>query len=49
MGLVGAAAEQAGAVVPLAAAARGLYDRGHDLGLGRLDDSALIEVLRRQK
>ena len=46
MGLVGAAAEEAGAWVPLAAAARQLYARGHDLGLGRLDDSALIEVLR---
>jgi 3-hydroxyisobutyrate dehydrogenase len=46
MGLVDAAAGQAGAQVPLAAAARRLYDRGHDLGLGRQDDSALIEVLR---
>ena len=46
MGLVGAAADEAGAWVPLAAAARALYARGHDLGLGRLDDSALIEVLR---
>ncbi|MGA2827279.1 MAG: NAD(P)-dependent oxidoreductase [Streptosporangiaceae bacterium] len=46
MGLVGAAAEEAGALIPLAAAARELYGRGHDLGLGRLDDSALIEVLR---
>jgi len=46
MGLVGAAADEAGAWVPLAAAARELYARGHDLGLGRLDDSALIEVLR---
>ena len=46
MGLVGAAADEAGAWVPLAAAARQLYARGHDLGLGRLDDSALIEVLR---
>jgi 3-hydroxyisobutyrate dehydrogenase len=46
MGLVGAAAGEAGALIPLAAAARELYDRGHDLGLGRLDDSALIEVLR---
>jgi len=46
MGLVGAAADQAGAWVPLATAARQLYARGHDLGLGRLDDSALIEVLR---
>jgi 3-hydroxyisobutyrate dehydrogenase len=47
MGLVAAAAGQAGASVPLAAAARQLYDQGHDLGLGRLDDSALIEVLRK--
>ena len=46
MGLVGEAAEAAGALVPLAAAARQLYARGHDRGLGRLDDSALIEVLR---
>jgi len=46
MGLVGAAAEAAGALVPLATAARQLYARGHDLGLGRLDDSALIKVLR---
>jgi 3-hydroxyisobutyrate dehydrogenase/putative dehydrogenase len=46
MGLVGAAADEAGAWVPLTAAARELYARGHDLGLGRLDDSALIEVLR---
>jgi len=46
MGLVGAAADEAGAWVPLAAAARALYARGHDLGLGRLDDSAVIEVLR---
>ena len=27
-------------------AARRRYDRGHDLGLGRPDDSALIEILR---
>jgi 3-hydroxyisobutyrate dehydrogenase/putative dehydrogenase len=46
MGLVGSAARHAGAFVPLAAAARQLYDRGHDLGLGQLDDSAVIEVLR---
>jgi 3-hydroxyisobutyrate dehydrogenase-like beta-hydroxyacid dehydrogenase len=32
--------------VPLSAAAGRLYQRGHDLGMGRLDDSALIEVLR---
>jgi 3-hydroxyisobutyrate dehydrogenase len=46
MGLVSEAAGQAGARVPLAAAARQLYERGHELGLGRLDDSAVIEVLR---
>jgi 3-hydroxyisobutyrate dehydrogenase len=46
MGLVGAAADQARASVPLTAAARQLYEQGHELGLGRLDDSALIEVLR---
>ena len=46
MGLVAGAAAAAGAPVPLAAAAQRLYDRGHDQGLGRRDDSALIEVLR---
>jgi 3-hydroxyisobutyrate dehydrogenase/putative dehydrogenase len=46
MGLVGAAADDAGAATPLAGAAARLYDRGHQEGLGRLDDSALIEVLR---
>jgi 3-hydroxyisobutyrate dehydrogenase len=49
MGLVTAAAAQAGAPVPLATAARGLYQRGHALGLGRRDDSALIEVLRERR
>ena len=46
MGLVNAAADEAGALVPLTAVARQLYARGHELGLGRLDDSAVIEVLR---
>jgi 3-hydroxyisobutyrate dehydrogenase len=46
MGLVGAAANQAGASAPLATVARQLYEKGHERGLGRLDDSALIEVLR---
>ncbi|HEX4254009.1 MAG TPA: NAD(P)-dependent oxidoreductase [Streptosporangiaceae bacterium] len=46
MGLVTGAAAEAGAPVPLSAAARDLYQRGHDEGLGRKDDSALIEVLR---
>jgi 3-hydroxyisobutyrate dehydrogenase len=46
MGLVTGAAGDAGARVPLAAAARELYQRGHDLGLGRQDDSVLIEVVR---
>ena len=49
MGLVGAAAGQAGAAVPLAAAAARLYQHGHDLGLGGLDDAALIEVLRGER
>jgi hypothetical protein len=39
---------QAGAAAPLTAARR-LYSRGHDLGLGRRDDSVLIEVLRRER
>jgi 3-hydroxyisobutyrate dehydrogenase len=47
MGLVGAAADDAGAATPLAHAAAQLYAQGQDLGLGRLDDAALIEVLRR--
>jgi 3-hydroxyisobutyrate dehydrogenase len=46
MGLVTGAAGDAGARVPLAAAARELYQRGHDEGLGRQDDSVIIEVLR---
>jgi hypothetical protein len=35
--------------VPLAAAARRLYERGRELGMGRLDDSALIEILRNRR
>jgi 3-hydroxyisobutyrate dehydrogenase len=46
MGLVTGAAAEAGAPVPLSAAARELYQRGHEQGLGRKDDSVLIEVLR---
>jgi 3-hydroxyisobutyrate dehydrogenase/putative dehydrogenase len=46
MGLVTGAASEAGAAVPLASAARELYQRGHDEGLGRRDDSVIIEVLR---
>jgi 3-hydroxyisobutyrate dehydrogenase len=46
MGLVTGAAGETGAVVPLASAARELYQRGHDEGLGRRDDSVVIEVLR---
>ncbi|HEX3751505.1 MAG TPA: NAD(P)-dependent oxidoreductase [Streptosporangiaceae bacterium] len=46
MGLVTGAAGDAGAAVPLASAARELYQRGHDEGLGRRDDSVIIEVLR---
>ena len=49
MGLVSAAAEHAGAAAPLAAAARRLYEEGHERGLGRLDDAALIEVLRQDR
>ncbi|HEY2279752.1 MAG TPA: NAD(P)-dependent oxidoreductase [Streptosporangiaceae bacterium] len=46
MGLVTGAADAADAEVPLAGAARELFQRGHDLGLGHQDDSAVIEVLR---
>jgi 3-hydroxyisobutyrate dehydrogenase/putative dehydrogenase len=49
MGLVGAAAKHAGASVPLTAAARQLYEQAQQLGMGRLDDSALIEVLRKSR
>jgi 3-hydroxyisobutyrate dehydrogenase/putative dehydrogenase len=49
MGLVSTAAEHAGAPAPLTAAARRLYEQGHEGGLGRLDDSALIEVLRQDR
>jgi 3-hydroxyisobutyrate dehydrogenase/putative dehydrogenase len=49
MSLVSAAAQRAGASAPLAAAARRLYDEGHDRGLGRHDDSVLIEVLREDR
>jgi len=49
MGLVSAAAEQAGAAVPLTVVARRLYEEGHQRGLGRLDDAALIEVLRQDR
>jgi 3-hydroxyisobutyrate dehydrogenase len=49
MGLVSAAAAHAGAAAPLTAAARRLYEEGHERGLGRLDDSALIDVLRQDR
>jgi 3-hydroxyisobutyrate dehydrogenase len=49
MGLVSDAADEAGATVPLTAVARQLFTRGQQLGLGRLDDSAVIEVLRQQR
>jgi 3-hydroxyisobutyrate dehydrogenase/putative dehydrogenase len=49
MGLVSAAAEHAGAATPLTGAVRRLYEEGHERGLGRLDDSALIEVLRQDR
>ncbi|HEY9244833.1 MAG TPA: NAD(P)-dependent oxidoreductase [Streptosporangiaceae bacterium] len=46
MGLVTAAAGESGAGTPLARAAAQLYRQGHELGLGGLDDAALIDVLR---
>ncbi|HEY8042719.1 MAG TPA: NAD(P)-dependent oxidoreductase [Streptosporangiaceae bacterium] len=49
MGLVGAAAEHAGAAAPLTRAVRRLFEQGHERGLGRLDDSVLIEVLRQDR
>jgi 3-hydroxyisobutyrate dehydrogenase/putative dehydrogenase len=49
MGLVSAAAQHAGASAPLTAVTRRLYEEGHERGLGRLDDAALIEVLRQDR
>ena len=49
MGLVSAAAERAGASAPLTAVTRRLYEEGHERGLGRIDDAALIEVLRQDR
>jgi 3-hydroxyisobutyrate dehydrogenase len=49
MGLVSAAAQHVGASAPLTAVTRRLYEEGHERGLGRLDDAALIEVLRQDR
>jgi 3-hydroxyisobutyrate dehydrogenase len=49
MGLVSAAAEHTGAAAPLTAVTRRLYQEGHERGLGRMDDAALIEVLRQDR
>src|SRR4051794_17749243 len=46
MGLVADAARAGGQPTPLAAAAEQLYLAGHRAGLGRRDDSSLIELLR---
>jgi 3-hydroxyisobutyrate dehydrogenase len=46
MGLIADAARVNGYTAPLAAAAERLYIAGRRAGLGRLDDSSLIEVLR---
>jgi 3-hydroxyisobutyrate dehydrogenase/putative dehydrogenase len=46
MGLVTAAARAHSYPTPLASVAQLLYLAGHRAGLGRLDDSAVIEVLR---
>lgn len=46
MGLVATAAEEAGSRAPLAAVARSLYEEGGRAGLGRLDDSSVIKLLR---
>lgn len=48
MGLVTDAARANGFAVPLASAAEQLYVAGRRAGLGRRDDSSVIEVLRRQ-
>jgi 3-hydroxyisobutyrate dehydrogenase len=49
IGLVSEAAAQSGASIPLTTTARQLYQLGHELGMGHLDDSALIEVVRRNR
>jgi 3-hydroxyisobutyrate dehydrogenase/putative dehydrogenase len=46
MGLVTDAARTSGQPTPLAAAAAQLYLAGHRAGLGRRDDSAIVELLR---
>lgn len=46
MGLVTAEAAAHGAAVPLAVAAQRQFVAGHDAGLGRRDDSVVIEVYR---
>jgi 3-hydroxyisobutyrate dehydrogenase/putative dehydrogenase len=46
MGLVADAARVSGYTAPLASAAEQLYLAGRRAGLGRLDDSSLIKVLR---
>lgn len=46
MGLVTQAAADAGQPVPLATSAQALYQRGHDEGHGRKDDSYVVELLR---
>ena len=46
MGLVTDAARASGSPAPLASAAEQLYLAGHRAGLGRRDDSTVIEVLR---
>lgn len=48
MGLVAEAAAGVDQTVPLAQTAQALYQRGHDEGLGRRDDSSVIELLRRK-
>lgn len=46
MGLVNDAADAAGQEVPLARSAQATYQRGHDAGLGRKDDSVVFALLR---
>lgn len=46
MGLVAEAARQVDQAVPIAEAAERIYQRGHDDGLGRKDDSIVVRVAR---
>ncbi|MFT4211928.1 MAG: NAD(P)-dependent oxidoreductase [Microbacterium sp.] len=49
LGLVTGAVEDAESITPLASTARALFREGSDAGLGRRDDSRVIDVLRARR